>query len=73
MKTIDNIFFYKKNFNDSNFLDFINEFFKQYKVDILLSDMAVNTTGNKDLDAIKTNALALDVVNLSKFIFNNKS
>jgi 23S rRNA (uridine2552-2'-O)-methyltransferase len=73
MKTIDNIFFYKKNFNDSNFLDFINEFFKQYKVDILLSDMAVNTTGNKDLDAIKTNALALDVVNLSKFILKTKS
>ncbi|NCU63886.1 MAG: hypothetical protein EBW22_03090, partial [Candidatus Fonsibacter ubiquis] len=38
----------------------------------MLSDMAVNTTGNKDLDAIKTNA-ALDVVNLSKLILKTKS
>lgn len=73
MEIIDNIFFYKKDFNDSNFLDFINDFFKQNKVDIVLSDMAVNTTGNKDLDAIKTNAIALDVVNLSKLILKTKS
>ena len=73
METIDNIFFYKKDFNDSDFLDFVKNFFKQNKVDIMLSDMAVNTTGNKDLDAIKTNAIALDVVNLSKLILNTKS
>jgi 23S rRNA (uridine2552-2'-O)-methyltransferase len=73
METIDNIFFYKKDFNDSDFLDFVNNFFKQNKVDIVLSDMAVNTTGNKDLDAIKTNAIALDVVNLSKLILKTKS
>ncbi|MEY4148223.1 MAG: hypothetical protein RL652_653 [Pseudomonadota bacterium] len=73
MEIIDNIFFYKKDFNDSDFLDFINDFFKQNKVDIVLSDMAVNTTGNKDLDAIKTNAIALDVVNLSKLILKTKS
>ena len=73
METIDNIFFYKKDFNDSDFLDFINDFFKQNKIDIVLSDMAVNITGNKDLDAIKTNAIALDVVNLSKLILKTKS
>ncbi|MEY3393243.1 MAG: rRNA methyltransferase 2, mitochondrial, partial [Pseudomonadota bacterium] len=43
------------------------------KVDIVLSDMAVNTTGNKDLDAMKTNSIALDVVNLSKVILKPKS
>ena len=73
MEIIDNIFFYKKDFNDSDFLDFINDFFKQNKVDIVLSDMAVNTTGNKDLDSIKTNAIALDVVNLSRLILKTKS
>ena len=73
MQKIDNIFFYKKNFNDSDFLNFINEFFKQNKVDIVLSDMAFNTTGNKDLDAIKTNSIAWDVVNLSKLILKAKS
>ena len=73
MEIIDNIFFYKKDFNDSDFLDFINDFFKRNKVDIVLSDMAVNTTGNKDLDAIKTNSIAMEVVNLSRLILKPKS
>ena len=73
MDKIDNIFFYKKDFNEVDFLDFVNNFFDQNKVDIVLSDMAVNTTGNKDLDAIKTNSIALDVINLSKVILKPKS
>ena len=73
MEKIENIFFYKKDFNESDFFDFINNFFDQNKVDIVLSDMAVNTTGNKDLDAIKTNSIALDVVNLSRVILKTKS
>ena len=73
MEKIENIFFYKKDFNESDFFDFINNFFDQNKVDIVLSDMAVNTTGNRDLDAIKTNSIALDVINLSKVILKPKS
>ena len=73
MDKVDNIFFYKKDFNDPYFFEFINEFFDHNKIDIVLSDMAVNTTGNKDLDAIKTNSTALDVVNLSKLILKPKS
>jgi len=73
MDKVDNIFFYKKDFNDHDFFEFISEFFDNNKVDIVLSDMAVNTTGNKDLDAIKTNSTALDVVNLSKLILKPKS
>ena len=73
MDKIDNIFFYKKDFNETDFFDFVNNFFENNKVDLLLSDMAVNTTGNKDLDAIKTNSIALDVVNLSRVILKPKS
>ena len=73
MEKIENIFFYKKDFNESDFFDFINNFFYQNKVDVVLSDMAVNTTGNKDLDAMKTNSIALDVVNLSRVILKTKS
>ena len=73
MNKIDNISFYKKNFNDVDFLDFVNSFFDRNKVDIVLSDMAVNTTGNKDLDSIKTNSIALEVINLSKVILKPKS
>jgi len=73
MDKIDNVSFYKKNFNDTVFFYFVNNFFENNKVDIVLSDMAVNTTGNKDLDAIKTNSIALDVVNLSRVILKPKS
>ncbi len=73
MDKIDNIFFYKKDFNELDFFDFVNNFFALNKVDIVLSDMAVNTTGNKDLDAMKTNSIALDVVNLSRVILKPKS
>ena len=73
MDKIDNVFFYKKDFNETDFFDFVNNFFENNKVDLVLSDMAVNTTGNKDLDAMKTNSIALDVVNLSKVILKPKS
>jgi 23S rRNA (uridine2552-2'-O)-methyltransferase len=73
MDKIDNVFFYKKDFNETDFFDFVNNFFENAKVDLVLSDMAVNTTGNKDLDAIKTNSIALDVVNLSRVILRPKS
>jgi 23S rRNA (uridine2552-2'-O)-methyltransferase len=73
MDKIDNVFFYKKDFNETDFFDFVNNFFENNKVDLVLSDMAVNTTGNKDLDAIKTNSIALDVVNLSRVILKPKS
>ena len=73
MDKIDNVFFYKKDFNETDFFDFVNNFFENNKVDLVLSDMAVNTTGNKDLDAIKTNSIAIDVVNLSRVILKPKS
>jgi 23S rRNA (uridine2552-2'-O)-methyltransferase len=73
MDKIDNVFFYKKDFNETDFFDFVNNFFENNKVDLVLSDMAVNTTGNKDLDAIKTNSIALEVVNLSRVILKPKS
>ena len=73
MDKIDNVSFYKKDFNDTDFIDFVNIFFVNNKVDIVLSDMAVNTTGNKNLDAIKTNSIALEVVNLSRVILKPKS
>ncbi len=73
MEKINNISFFKKDFNDSDFLKFADDFFNNSKVDLVLSDMAVNTTGNRDLDAFKTNSLALEVVSLSKNVLKNKS
>jgi len=45
--------------------DQIKEYFKD-KVDIILSDMAVNTTGNKNLDSIVTGELCMEAMNFSK-------
>ena len=36
------------------------------KVDVVVSDMAVNTTGIKDIDAIYTGELAMEAMNFSK-------
>ena len=39
-------------------------------MDAVISDMAANTTGNKDLDCIRTNALCAEVIEFSRFIIN---
>ena len=43
----------------------INEYFAS-SIDLILSDMASNTTGNKGLDCIRTNQLCLDILDFSK-------
>ena len=42
------------------------------KADLLVSDMAADTTGNKDLDCIRTNALCAEVIEFSRFCFKGK-
>ena len=42
------------------------------KVDVVLSDMAVNTTGNKNLDSIQTGELCAEAMNFSKEILKNE-
>ena len=42
------------------------------KVDVVLSDMAVNTTGNKNFDAIQTGELCMEAMNFSKEILKNE-
>tara|TARA_B100001769_G_C21940381_1_gene506612 strand:+ start:217 stop:834 length:618 start_codon:yes stop_codon:yes gene_type:complete len=41
------------------------------KADLLVSDMAADTTGNKDLDCIRTNALCAEVIEFSSFILKD--
>ncbi len=51
----------------------ISNFF-QDKLDLVVSDMAVNTTGNKNLDAISTGELTLNAINFSiKYLKKNGS
>jgi 23S rRNA (uridine2552-2'-O)-methyltransferase len=64
MEKIDNVSFLNKNFSDSKTQDEILKIFNK-KIDVIISDMAENTTGNKTVDSIRTNSLCSDVINFS--------
>ena len=65
MKEIAGIKFVKGDFLDEKLKLAIIEHFNS-NIDVILSDMASNTTGNKSLDCIRTNQLCLDVLEFSK-------
>jgi len=64
MEKLDNVLFLNSNFSDKIIQDKILKIFKD-KIDIIVSDMAENTTGNKTVDSIRTNSLCTDVINFS--------
>lgn len=65
MKEIENTIQIKGDFTDPDYQEKLKGFFKS-KVDVVVSDMAVNTTGIKDIDAIYTGELAMEAMNFSK-------
>ena len=65
MEPIKNVRFIRNDIFETKTKDVITEYFKD-KLDIILSDMAADTTGNKSLDSIRTNQLCADVINFSK-------
>jgi len=67
MEKVDNIFQIKGNFSDDKYKQDIREYFGK-KVDVVLSDMAVNTTGNKDIDSIVTGELCIEALCFAKEI-----
>ena len=54
----------KGDFTDYKLKNQIREYFSK-KVDVILSDMAVNTTGNKNLDSIVTGELCIEAMNFA--------
>jgi len=70
MEEIDNVDFINGDFLDKNIYEKIKKYFVS-KVDIVLSDMAPNTSGNKELDAYRTGELCLNSMNLSKEILRD--
>ena len=69
-QNIENTFQLNGDFTDFNCKSKIKEYFDG-KIDVVLSDMAVNTTGNKDLDSIYTGELCMEAMNFSKEILRN--
>ena len=67
MKKIDNVVQILGDFNEEKNQTKIKNLFKS-NVDVVLSDMAVNTTGNKNIDSIYTGELCKEAMLFSKKI-----
>ena len=65
MKPIDKINFLKGDILKKKTKYEVIQYFKS-NLDVIVSDMAADTTGNKSLDSIRTNQLCSDVINFSK-------
>ena len=64
MEKIQNVTFLKNNFLEKETQTKILKTFGK-KIDIIISDMAENTTGNKSVDSIRTNNLCSTVIDFS--------
>ena len=64
MEKIENIYQIKGDFTDELQQKKILNYFGD-KIDTIVSDMAVNTTGNKNLDSIVTGELTIEALNFS--------
>ena len=67
MEKINNVDFIKGDFRESEIYAKIMIYFNN-KVDVVLSDAAENTTGNKTLDSYRTGELCINAMNLAKKI-----
>ena len=71
MSPVKNVNFYKNDIFEKITKDKIKDFFNG-KLEVIISDMAADTTGNKSLDSIRTNQLCLEILGLSpKLLVSN--
>ena len=71
MENIDKVHQIKGDFTQKNYQQLIKNYFK-LKIDVVLSDMAENTTGNKNVDSISTSELCKEAMYFAKEILNEK-
>ena len=71
MEPIKNVKFIKNNIQEEKTKKIVMEFFEG-KLDVIISDMAADTTGNKSLDSIRTNQLSADVIHFAKKTLKQK-
>ena len=65
MEPLKNVEFLKGNILEKNTKSIIMRHFNN-NIDVIISDMAADTTGNKSLDSIRTNQLCADIINFSR-------
>ena len=61
METIQNVNFLQSDILENDTKETVIKFFKN-QLDVIISDMAADTTGNKSLDSIRTNQLCADII-----------
>ncbi len=71
MKPIKNVKFLKGDILQKTTKNLIAEYFPK-NIDVIVSDMAADTTGNKSLDAIRTNELSENALYFSKELLKPK-
>ena len=69
MTKINNVNFLKEDLFSSEIYEKISAYFNK-KVDVIISDMAVNTSGNKNFDSYKTGELCLKAMDLAQKILH---
>ena len=72
MEEIKNTIQIKGDFTDKNTQNQIKSFLNKKKSDVIMSDMAVNTTGIKDIDAIQTGELCKEAMIFSRDVMSEK-
>ena len=71
MDPVKKVKFIKNDILDDDTKDNVIKYFNG-KLDVIISDMAADTTGNKSLDSIRTNQLCANVINFSQDILKPK-
>ena len=71
MEPIKNVKFLKGDIFDNQTKVNVMRYFNS-NIDVIISDMAADTTGNKSLDSIRTNQLCADAINFSKDMLKPK-
>ena len=70
MVKIDQVDFFKGDLREPGIFEKICPYFDK-KIDLVISDMAINTTGNKNLDSYKTGELCLKAMDLAQKILHH--
>ena len=71
MEKIENTIQIEGDFTETNIQNKIKSYLKNGS-DVVMSDMAVNTTGIKNIDSIQTNELCKEAMVFSKDVMNKK-
>ena len=71
IEPIKNVKFLKKDIFEKKTKNEVIKYFNT-NLDVIISDMAADTTGSKSLDSIRTNQLCAEVINFSKDILKPK-